>query len=142
MSLNGIIFRKVTTALLQKSPPIKREIIFNTDTGEHCWLNENGLIVCQLLKDNDVRLQNTVFKGNDPLNAIGNNGDKFMKPSEGDVFVSATTTIRRPYQEYTKINGQWVEVYKATILERYEEHITPEESVPGALTYYVEALDE
>ena len=142
MSYKGIVFRKVNNFNIKISPPIKREIVFNTDTGQHAWLDETGRIVEIELKDNNVEILNSVLKGfSVPQDFKGNPGDKYMQPSPGDIHLNNATTIRRPYLEYTKLDGKWQIVNNYKILELYEEFKIFDDDPPGTIIYFVEPND-
>ena len=139
MSYKGIILRKIDACTIHLVPPAEREVVFNTVTGEHAWLDENGKMVTRKLKDNNVELINCVHKGTEiPTNKLGNNGDKYLKESPGNIIINEIITIRRPYIEYTKINNQWKKIYNYKILERYEEFREFNAEEEDTIIYYVE----
>lgn len=47
----GVHFRRMCKIVLEAHPPVMGEMVFATDTGEHGWLNEKGVLVWDLLKE-------------------------------------------------------------------------------------------
>ena len=45
MAATGIILRKELKAALVADAPVQGEMVFATDTGEHGWINKDGILV-------------------------------------------------------------------------------------------------
>jgi hypothetical protein len=51
MAQTGIIQRRDTKTNLELLPPVEGELVFALDTGEHGWLDENGVLVWKKLNE-------------------------------------------------------------------------------------------
>jgi len=134
---SGITFRHANTEILSLSPPVKREIVFNTDTGEHGWINENNEVVYNNLRKSNDSVAN-IYKGtNTPSKNFGSNGDIYMQEAASDIFINEITIIRNNYTEWCKINDNWQEVNKYRIIPERENFREYTADPQGTVIYYI-----
>lgn len=99
----GTILRNSCKQKLTLNPPIPGEVVYALDTGEHGWLDENGVLLWVKIGSFVKNAEKIVFKGTTvPTSDIGEDGDLYMQSQGLTKINHFTQNIFFEYSDFVK----------------------------------------